>query len=371
MKITFPHMGNTYIPVKGLCDDLGIDVIIPPKNSKKTLELGTKYAPESICLPMKITLGNYLQSIEKGADTIIFVGTCGPCRFGYYSEVQKEILKDLGYDIEFIVFESEAPAGSMKNFYNQVSKIINTKNIFKIINSFKNSFEVLRKINKFEEYILKLRPYEKNKGEIDQLYRGLIHNLEKSNGSKNMIKLIDNAQKNIEDIEIDKDRNVLKVAIVGEIYMIIEDFANLDIGKKLNEMGVEVHKTHTTSEWTLESILINCFSSSKEKNIHQAANEYMKTMIGGHARETIGNSVIYANKGYDGIIQVMPFTCMPEIVAMSILPKIQNEHNIPILSLIIDEMTGEAGYLTRLEAYIDLLRNRKEKHEDERVLSWN
>jgi len=86
-------------------------------------------------------------------------------------------------------------------------------------------------------------------------------------------------------------------------------------------------------------------------------------MIGGHAQETIGNTVLYAQKGYDGVIQIYPLTCMPEIVAESILPEVQNDIDIPVLTLIIDEMTGEAGYLTRVEAFIDLINRRREKAE--------
>ena len=44
MKITFPHMGNTYIVAKSLLDDLHVDYVIPPYNNKRALEIGTKYA---------------------------------------------------------------------------------------------------------------------------------------------------------------------------------------------------------------------------------------------------------------------------------------------------------------------------------------
>ncbi|WP_053955770.1 CoA protein activase [Inediibacterium massiliense] len=369
MKITFPHMGNTYLPVKAMFEDLGVDVIPPPINSKKTLEIGTKYAPEQICLPMKINLGNYIQSIEKGADTIVVTGSCGPCRYGYFMEVEREILKDLGYEVEIISLE--APDGDIKEFYNRVSKMLGTKNIFKMAKTFKNAFAVLKKIDEIEGKILRYRPYEKNKGEIDKIYNHLIYQLRKSTGSKEMLQYIKEAEKSFMHVSLEKKEDVLKVGIIGEIYTIIEDFANIDIGKKLNDLGVEVYKSHNTSSWVLEHLFYESIGSSREKDIRTAAAPYIKTMVGGHGRETIGNAILYAKEGYDGLIQIMPFTCMPEIVAMSILPKIQQDYHIPILTLIIDEMTGEAGYITRLEAYIDLLRNRRDKFKNEKMLSWS
>jgi len=59
---------------------------------------------------------------------------------------------------------------------------------------------------------------------------------------------------------------------------------------------------------------------------------------------------------------MFPFTCMPEIVAKNILPKVSNDMDIPVLSLAFDEQSGEAGIVTRLEAFIDLLKYRRIKH---------
>ncbi|HHY91512.1 MAG TPA: CoA protein activase [Clostridiales bacterium] len=369
MKVTFPHMGNTYLAGKALFEDLGVDVVLPLPNTKRTLEIGTKYAPETICLPLKINLGNYIESIERGADTIIVTGSNGPCRYGYYAEVHKEILKDLGYDIEFVVME--VPEGDMKEFYRRLCKITNTNNVWKMVKAFKNAFRVLKKADQFEATVLKFRPYEKNKGEIDSLYRRLLKELEESHGSHEMLQCFQKAFQDLKDVSLDKKRDVLKIGIIGEIYTIIEDFVNLDIGKKLNDLGAEVHKSHSVSGWVIEHAFYRTVGRSREYDIRKAAQPYMRTFIGGHAQETIGHAVLYAQKGYDGAIQIMPFSCMPEIVAMSILPQVQKDWNIPILTLVVDEMTGEAGFITRLEAYVELLRNRKERQRSEALLSWN
>ncbi len=368
MKVTFPHMGSTYLPIKALFDDLGVETVLPRKNSKRTIELGMKYSPELICLPLKLNLGNYIDTVERGADTIVVTGSSGPCRYGYYSEVHKEIFKDLGINAEFVVLE--APEGDISEFYRRICKIANTKNIVKIGKCLKNGIKVLKKLNDFEELVLKTRPYEKNKGSVDSIVKELVNELENSNGSKKMIQHIETGISDLKHIPLEKFE-ALKVGIIGEIYTIIEDYCNFDIGKKLNDMGVEVHKSHTAGGWILEHLFYQSVGKSREEEVRKAAMPYMKTFIGGHARETIGHAVLYHKHNYDGAIQVLPFGCMPEIVAMSILPTIQEEKDFPIMTLITDEMTGEAGYVTRLEAFIDLLENRKEKRNNEKVLSWH
>lgn len=120
MVITFPHMGKVYISVKALFDDLRVRTVIPPPISKKTLEIGTKLSPEMACLPLKINMGNYIEAIKEGADTIVLTGSCGPCRFGYYGVVEKDILKDLGYDIEVVILD--APKTGHLNFINNIKR---------------------------------------------------------------------------------------------------------------------------------------------------------------------------------------------------------------------------------------------------------
>ncbi len=111
MKVTFPHMGYLYVPVRSLLNSLGVEVIVPPAISQETITLGTRYAPEFACLPLKVNIGNFLEAKELGADTILMAGGVGPCRFGYYSQVQREILSDLGIDLDMIILEPP-PQGS-------------------------------------------------------------------------------------------------------------------------------------------------------------------------------------------------------------------------------------------------------------------
>jgi predicted nucleotide-binding protein (sugar kinase/HSP70/actin superfamily) len=79
--------------------------------------------------------------------------------------------------------------------------------------------------------------------------------------------------------------------------------------------------------------------------------------------------VLYARHGYDGVIQLAPFSCIPEIVAMSILPKVSQELDIPVTTFFLDEQTSKAGVETRLEAFIDLLQMRREKKRGSRNAS--
>ena len=88
----------------------------------------------------------------------------------------------------------------------------------------------------------------------------------------------------------------------------------------------------------------------------------MKRAIGGETIETIGDTVYAAQNGIDGVIHLMPFSCMPEIVSQNILTKVSREEDIPVMTLVLDEQTGKTGYQTRIEAFIDLVKRKKIQH---------
>ncbi|SHH64059.1 Predicted nucleotide-binding protein, sugar kinase/HSP70/actin superfamily [Caloranaerobacter azorensis DSM 13643] len=366
MKITFPHMGNTYIAVKAMFEDFGLEVVVPPKCSKRTLELGTKYSPESICLPLKINIGNYIESIEKGADTILITGSCGPCRFGFYPVIEREILKDLGYDVDIIVFDP--PDGNYKELINNITRAVNTKNPIKMLKSFNRGRIILKEVDKLFEFSNKIRAYAVNSYEVDEIMQRFSEDVLKVKGVIETRKLIRRTFEELEKVEIDNTKRPLRIGIVGEIYTVIEPYVNLDIERKLGHMGVWVDKFLTTSRWVEHNLKPSFLGLSEEKKAWEAAKPYIRTLVGGHGRETVGSAIMYAEKGYDGVIQLLPFSCMPEIVAETILKTVRKDYDIPILTLIVDELTGETGYVTRLEAFVDLLKRRREERNFERVL---
>lgn len=89
------------------------------------------------------------------------------------------------------------------------------------------------------------------------------------------------------------------------------------------------------------------------------AKKYLEMQIGGHECHNIGNMIEYKKQGYDGIVHLMPFGCLPELVTQTLAPKISSDNNLPILTLSLDEQTGIANNLTRIEAFVDLLRKNK------------
>jgi predicted nucleotide-binding protein (sugar kinase/HSP70/actin superfamily) len=355
MKITYPHMGPLNIALKTMFSGIGVDIIEPPPITNRTLSLGVKYSPEFACLPLKINLGNFIETLEKGADTIIMLGGVGPCRFGYYGEVQREILKDLGFDFKMIIVEP--PHGRLADFLKELSEEFPGIGWQPALKSLIFAIQKIFAADKLEKQLLNYRAHENERGLVTKIYDEYTKLLDESQNKKELdevlhegiLKMKRNANR-INDIQI-------KVAVVGEIYLLLEAFSNMNICKALNELGVEVTKTEYLSDYLKNS----AFKLPQKLEFKKNAKGYLERDIGGHGLNTVANTVKYAKKDYDGIIQVFPFTCTPEIVAQGIIAKIGRDMNIPVMSLSYDENTGQAGYQTRLEAFVDLLARKKMK----------
>lgn len=351
-------MGNIYLAAKALFDGLGIDYIIPPQNSKKSLEIGSLYSPEEICLPFKIMIGNYIQAIEQGADTVILTGSCGPCRFGEYCEMQMMLLKKLGYKLDFIVIDAPTDIG-IRELYDRINKISSFSNQsrYKKIKSLFNAIKVMNLIDEIEASIHNFAGYEKISGECKSFLNNCREDAFNCNSPKEMLNVLMNYKEKANHISLNINKNPLKIAIIGEIYTVIEPFANLYIEDKLMDFGVSTKRMLTPSWWVKNTALLPIKLNSL--NIKKSSKKYLSLNIGGHARECIGEAVLAEKDRFDGAIQIFPMGCMPEIVSKSILPKISKDNDFPIMTLVVDEMTGDAGYVTRIEAFIDLLERRR------------
>ncbi len=166
--------------------------------------------------------------------------------------------------------------------------------------------------------------------------------------------------KNIE-IDREKEKNALKIGLCGEIYVALEPALNLDVHRKLNELGVITKNCVSFGMLIDFGRRINPFTTLPFQKARKVAKPYIGQRCGGETQENIGDIILYKKKKWDGLVHLYPFTCMPEIITRSIAPQVSKEYDMPFLSLVIDEQTGEAGYNTRLEAFVELLKRKKEK----------
>jgi len=356
-KITFPHLAESHYALAMLLNDLGNEVIIPPRPSKRTLDLGAKYAPEFACFPVKILLGTYLETCPQGVELIITSGGVGPCRAGHYAQLHKNILNSLGYPIDIIVFEPPRlyPLDLLHNIQKINPHRLSYRSIYECL---KRAWRKLQALDNLEKLSHQVRPRELNRGQTTRLYRLGAGTVGKAYTLKEITEAEKTSLEALQNIPQDQEKEVYRIGIVGEVYVLLEPTCNLEMEESLGNLGVEVERSMFLTGWTRD----NTWTQTSENiTVRDAALAYLPELLGGHGRDSIGNAILYAKRGFDGIIQLAPFTCIPEIVARTILPAVSKDFNIPVLTFFLDEQTGKAGMTTRLEAFVDLLRYKRQR----------
>lgn len=357
MKVSFPHMGCV-TGYKRLMEKLGHEVIMPEKPSQKTMELGVKYSPEFICFPFKVMTGTYIECAQRGAQLIVSSGGNGPCRAGMYPDVHQKVLWELGYNTEVMVFDNMFK--DFKGFVRTAKKLVNGTNIFKVAGIAAYVWTLIKKMDNLEKRMKIMRAYEINQGDFSNAWKKIVSMFEQTNTIRDVNRTYKKAVKIFEAIPCRKvkESERIRVGIVGEIYVIMESAVNKNVEEILNSLGVEVENVQYISDWVEHNVIPKWLPFPKSHRVFNSSDKISPINCGGHDKENMGWVLDFAKRGFDGVVHLMPFACLPELVNLGKFPAVSEKLNMPIISLSLDEQMGEAHVKTRLEAFSDLIKSK-------------
>ena len=303
--ISFPWMGKDYSKmIKQSLENLGLDVQLPPKTTAKTINLGVKNSSEMMCFPYKVTLGNLIESLEDGANTLLMWDSRGQCRLRHYHKIQEFTLRNLGFDN----FEMYGVCGM--NMAKTLKRL-----------SGKSRLEVLLEL--YYKFPKRLKEYDAKKTHWS------------------------------------KDK--LNIGIIGEIFSCCDESINYGIEDKIKSYGANPFNTVTLTSFVGDNVFGKKFIPLIRDKIKykKEADKYLNGKLGGHGYENIYHLLELIEKGIDGVLHLLPLTCMPETTVEPFINYICRENNIPLLRIPIDENNSEANLNTRLETFVDLIKMRK------------
>ncbi len=316
--ISFPWMGLRYTrQLKAFLETLGLRVMLPPRISDRTIKLGTRHSPDMICFPYKVTLGNLIEALDNGAQVLLMHDNAGQCRQRHYWKIQELTLRELGYAFEM----------------HPISR--------------RSFFPLLRRLSG-RSHLAIYRAYRHHVGEIA-------------------------------GIDADQTRwagDRLNIGIIGEVYTCFEESINNDVIGKLRELEVNPYNTVTLTEiasttysYRLQDIprtIAGLFRKDYETisagadaaQYLEQARAYLNGPLGGHAYSNICQLLRMRDRGVDGVIHLLPLSCMPETTIEPIINRICQEKHLPLLRLPIDETNSQANFETRIETFIELIKRK-------------
>ncbi|SFF94383.1 Predicted nucleotide-binding protein, sugar kinase/HSP70/actin superfamily [Desulfotomaculum arcticum] len=292
---------------------LGVEPVVSHKTTRGLLEKGLRSTVDEACLPVKLAVGHVLD-LKDRVDYLFLPRMVSMARREYicpkflgFPDMVRNTIDNLPPVID-INLDLYRRGSNTYTFYQALGKIF-TKNPARIYLAYRASCQALGEYCK-------------------QLESGLLPGELKT--------LCSNGNNGMADVTI---------AVIGHPYNIYDRFISMDMIKRLSESGVNV----VTADHLAESV------------IRREAGKLPKQLFWTLNQRMIGAAYRYFNEPeIHGLIHVASFGCGPDSMTGELIERFARSRSTkPLLVLTLDEHTGEAGMVTRLEAFLDMVRWRR------------
>ena len=311
---------NDYPFYYGFFTDLGIKIELSDITTKQTMSAGSSLVVTETCLPIKIYIGHVLNLLNKGVDKILVpsiqsiapkIYNCSKIR-GLPDLVRNVVKRDFTM-IEATLDKSEKNQG----LYEFLSEMVAPFGITDMAKIKKASKAGWRTYNNFHVMSKSGMSYQKA---MNYALQGKVF------------------------IENQTKEYPISIALISHGYNIFDERASMKIFDKLEKMDVKVYSSLQLSKEQMDDGI-----KALGQDMYWA-NEREMTGAAGHFMKDVK---------VDGMITVTAFGCGPDSLMVERITRKAKKFNKPLLNLTIDEQTGEAGFITRLEAFVDMLFRKK------------
>ncbi|MEG6522641.1 acyl-CoA dehydratase activase-related protein [Desulfotomaculum sp. 1211_IL3151] len=308
-----------YFPLwKEFLEQLGAEVVVSAPTTKGILTRGVEQCVDEACLPIKLAFGHVQNLADKGVDVIFLPRMVSVAQREYicpkflgFPDMVRQNIKNLPVVMD-TSFNLRKKQSDVTDFVQRVGAYFG-KGIFKSRLAFGVA---LRKQKQYQ----------------DLLEQGLF--------PEEAMAILEGKEPKSKNINTD-----LTIAVIGHPYNIYDPFISMNLLNRLNKMGVKVLTAdHLT-----------------EQKIEQGAAKLPKKLFWTLSKKITGGALHFHEKStVDGIIHVAAFACGPDSMTGELIERfIRREGRMPFLNINLDEHTGEAGIITRVEAFLDMVRWRR------------
>jgi len=394
-----PYMSDVSYGVAACFRGFGQKAEVMPLADEAALLLGRQFTTGKECLPCAITSGDMLKVIKSNKlnpDNAAFFmpGGYGPCRFGMYNCLHRLILRYNDQpDIPVIAPNQDG------NFYRDFNNSLDgspANGFLKYLWTATVGLDLMNKV------LLKLRPFAEDGNQTKRIYNEWLQQWTKAIENRWTLSQLQHlcgiyAEK-FSKMKLNHTIIKPKIGIVGEIYVRSHPFANRNIIRRLEALGAVcdlaslaewIYYTNFTRiqrAWRLRlprrlvtNIIQNHFQRKIEKTLAmpleskfgklaeepiekllELAKPYIHHSFEGEAVLSVGKMIEYHHQGFAGVVNVMPFGCMPSTIVSTQTMRISADcSDMPISNLSFDGQ-DDPTMPTRLEAFVEQVRQRQD-----------
>lgn len=382
--VYIPNMSDHAHGVAAAMRAYGIPAQVLPPPDAETLAIGLDLCRGRECLPCFLCTGDIIRRSRQPdfdpARAVYFMPTGpGPCRFGQYRVLERDILDGLGMGA--VEVTSPSTETSYALFGEDVTGVR------------KLAWQGLVAVDLLQKARHELRPYELERGRTDEAYgralRGLAAGIE-ARRDAGALAAMEEAARLLEAVPVDRSVRRPLIAVLGELYALLNAYSNNALVRDVEAAGGEALQG-TFSDWLyfvdtnraywdrrlglwgdfVKAALTDRYQRGQEERLRRplrrilthppeaAPREAMKLLrpyfdprLGTEAVLTMSRSLDVARHGISGILNILPFSCMPGMVVSGMAPRLrEGMGGIPWLDLSYDGQET-TNIRTRLEAFM-------------------
>ena len=346
---------------------VGINARVVPPEDEVVLEIGGRYTSGEECFPQRVVTGDFMRLLEVDKldpnEVAFFLPSAnGPCRFGQYIGLQRQILDEQGYaDIPIISLSS---VDGYQGIGRHAPELIRT------------AWRAVLTSDLLMKLLLKTRPYEVHPGETDRVYLNAVSacedvlEIQGLSNKERLSRLVQTLQR-VRDAfraipQKDEDRPL--IGVVGEIFTRLDSFANQEVIRHLEAAGAECWLAGV-AEWVwytneeqfrrfreerrrgskawLKALLVKQVMEQDERalsapfaedlqgyeephvpHLLRLAHPYLPAAgCGGEMVLSTGGTIFFHETGADGVADISPFSCMNAIITEAVYPKLSRDYD--------------------------------------------
>ncbi len=392
--VLLPRMGPPAAIAGAALRSEGIRAYALPVSTRDDLREGRRHTSGKECLPMALTLGTLLNQVKSAPPEqtfSFFMPTAnGPCRFGVYNSLHKMVLEREGLGDRVRVI---SPSDS--DYFDGMSADFSARLWMGFLAH--DLLEAMR---------LWVRPVEREPGQAVRIYKRWFRELEACMEAARpgsalrtvhqvmgrmwgVRALMQRAAREFAQCMGPESEPIPTVAVVGEIYVRLDPFANDSLIEKLEQRGLRVHfapfiewleySNYVSEErllvrkpFTQDNPLVTGVTGlvqrvtsrvlfdvcrplmgwaerSRMTDILETGQRYVHRALAGEAVLTVGGPVHELSRGLvDGVVIVGPHECMPCKISEARYARIAEAMKLPHLVLAV---SGEGVDLDALDRF--------------------
>lgn len=366
----------------------GGDALMLPETTPATMRAAAPYISGKECYPFAVTTADMLHAAQDaGFDAnrsafAIFNGS-GPCRFGQYNVAQRMILDKAGFP-HVPLFSPMQDA----QFYRDLGILGRDFS--------KRAWKGVAAMDLLVKCLHEHRPYEAEPGQADHLYALHRESVMQALASRgcDVGRALQLARIDFANMARHNGHRPL-IGIVGEIFVRSNIFSNEDLARRVEALGGQAWLTQIgewifyvgamsrrraryrkafkqlAKLWTEElyqrrvehkyaDLMEPCMRTAHEppvRHLLDKAAPYLRDTFEGEAVLSVGKAVEMAEHGVHGIINAVPFGCMPGTIAAGMLDIVGRKYDIPVVTLPFDGTPSQTMRLN-LETFMEQARGR-------------